>query len=170
MEDKTREKGGMEGTVSLEITGGQGEITTRSTGQCYLKNGHHYVLFQEEIAEEERSGKKEGLTFSSRLKIGPDQVTLRRTLPGKEGGPAKPMMEFVYRKQAEGEAGCFVDYPSPYGTLRLEIRTQELAIRRGDDEIVVYVRYVMLQEGQEVSRDALQIRVRAEESSIRDGE
>ena len=73
----------MEGLVNIEITGGRGEIVNHAEGQCYYKNGHHYVLFSEELSED---GKKGGVTFSSRLKISEGEVVLRRSLPDDKGG------------------------------------------------------------------------------------
>ena len=143
----------MEGLVSIEITGGRGEIVNRAEGQCYYKNGHHYVLFSEELSED---GKKGGVTFSSRLKISEGEVVLRRSLPDDKGG-AKHVMEFTYRKQGDEERGCVVDYPTPYGTMRLEIRTRELEIARGEEEILAQIRYQMMQEGQEINQDDLRI-------------
>ena len=152
----TRKGNAMEGQVSIEITGGRGEIVGRSEGQCYYKNGHHYVLFSEELSED---GKKGGVTFSSRLKISGDEVVLRRSLPDDKGG-ARHVMEFTYRKRGEEEHGCMVDYPTPYGTMRLEIRTQELEIAHGEEEILAQIRYQMMQDSQEVSQDDLRIVIR----------
>lgn len=144
----------LEGNVRLEITGGRGEIKNCYDGQCHYRNGHHYVLFQEEIEEDGGKGK---VTFSSRLKLSDDQVTLRRSHLGEK---TAHVMEFVYRKQEAGERGCFVDYPTPYGIMRLEIRTQELRVEREKGELSCVARYVMLQEGHEISRDEVRITVR----------
>ena len=144
----------MEGTVLVTITGGQGEITNTYEGQCYDKNGHHYVLFQEELTED---GGRDRVAFSSRLKIEENQVTLRRNAVSGEGAANKTVMEFIYREQAKGERGCMVDYPSPYGLMQLEIRTKKLRIAKEDGEIRVHVFYHMLQNGQEISRDELKI-------------
>ncbi len=146
----------MEGLVSIEITGGRGEIVNRAEGQCYYKNGHHYVLFSEELSED---GKKGGVTFSSRLKISEGEVVLRRSLPDDKGG-AKHVMEFTYRKQGEKECGCMVDYPTPYGTMRLEIHTRELDVAQGEEEILVQIRYQMMQDCQEINQDDLRIMIR----------
>ena len=146
----------MEGQVSIEITGGRGEIVNRCEGQCYYKNGHHYVLFSEKLSEDGNDG---NVTFSSRLKIGEDEVILRRSLPDGKAG-TKHVMEFAYRDRGEKEQGCRVDYPTPYGMMQLEIRTKELGITCGENEILVQVCYLMLQEGQEISRDELKIVVK----------
>ena len=53
-----------------------------------------------------------------------------------------------------------VDYPTPYGTMRLEIRTQELEIAHGEEEILAQIRYQMMQDSQEVSQDDLRIVIR----------
>lgn len=147
----------LEGNVRLEITGGQGEIKNCYDGQCHYRNGHHYVLFQEEIEEDGGKGK---VTFSSRLKLSDDQVILRRSHSGAKEVGAAHGMEFVYRKQEAGERGCFVDYPTPYGIMRLEICTQELIVEREEGELRYVARYAMMQDGQEISRDEVRITVR----------
>ena len=147
----------MEGLVTVEITGGQGQIVSRAEGQYYEKNGHVYVLFTEDLAED---GKKGKATFSSRLKISDDEVILRRSLPEKAAKRGAHVMEFIYRKQAADERGCMVDYPTPYGIMKLEIRTKELQIDRGDDYLVAKIGYAMLQEGQEIICDGVKIVIR----------
>ncbi|MBR6478828.1 MAG: DUF1934 domain-containing protein [Lachnospiraceae bacterium] len=147
----------MEGAVLLKITGGQGQIVNTCQGQCYHKNGHHYVLFTEELSEDGGKGKT---VFSSRLKISDDQVVLRRSLGAQDPELKKHVMEFVYRQREDADQGCFVDYPSPYGVLRLEIRTDDLMIDKSEEEISLRIKYQMLQEGQEISRDALEILIR----------
>lgn len=155
MEHRTEDKH-LEGEVWVEITGGQGEITTRTTGQCYRKNKSFYVLFQEGIEEDNREN---AIPFSSRLKISQNQVILRRSMPGQDGKAGKVAMEMVYQKQAEDEAGCIVDYPTPYGVLHLEIRTDKLVIRETEDEVKIDIHYRLLQENREISEDGLVIRI-----------
>lgn len=146
----------LKGEVLLEIIGGQGEITTKCKADCYYRNGSFYLLFQENIAED---GKKGEITFSSRLKISQDQVILRRAITAPDGS-SKKAMEMTYRKQASDERGCVVDYPTPYGILRLEISTKELSVELGEGELNVDVSYLLLQEGQEAGGDQIRIRVR----------
>ena len=147
----------LEGPVTLEIVGGDGEIVNCHEGQCYYKNGHHYILFAEELAED---GKKGNVTYSSRLKISEKEVRLRRSLPGMNGSPRAHVMEFIYLLREEGERGCLVDYPTPYGTLSLEILTKELTVERREAELLAKIRYVMLQEGQEINQGSLKISIR----------
>ena len=147
----------LEGTVRLEIIGGQGEIKNCCDGQCFFRNGHHYVMFQEDLPED---GGRSVTSFSSRLKISDDQVTLKRTLLGGSEGKSAPAMEFVYQKKEPGEPGCFVNYPTPYGTMCLEIRTEELSIKKTEGEMRLTVRYLMLQEKREMLRDELLITLR----------
>ena len=151
---------GLEGSVRLKVTGGRGQITGFHEGTCYCRGGHVYVLFQEELSED---GGKNKTVFSSRLKISEDQVILRRSLPGKDGR-AGTVMEFIYREQKPEEPGCFVNYPSPYGVLRLEIRTNRLLIERRKGEMHLTVRYAMLQEGMEIQRDEVKISLYGKET------
>lgn len=155
MEMGSNEMEAWEGAVGIEIIGGRGEIQNCHEGQCRVRNGHLYVLFQEELTEDGGKGKT---VFSSRLKISEDQVTLRRNLADGKGSTS-PVMEFLYREQKEDEPGCFVNYPTPYGVMQLEIRTRELRIDRSEREICLFVRYVMLQSGQEISEDKLKVRI-----------
>jgi uncharacterized beta-barrel protein YwiB (DUF1934 family) len=160
--------GGLEGEVRIEITGGQGQIRNCHEGRCYLKNGHIYVLFSETLTEDGKQGK----TFSSRLKVSENEVILRRSLPNAAekpadhkaldvtgGKPAARVMEFAYRIQAEDDLGCMVDYPTPYGLMRLEIRTTKLEISQEAERLEIQIEYTMLQEGQEINRDSLSIHV-----------
>ena len=155
--ERDTEKKNLEGDVRLEITGGQGEITTVADARCYYKNKSYYLLFQEGIGED---GRENAVVFSSRLKISEEQVTLRRSLPGDDGKTSRPVLEMVYRKAAPDAPGHFVDYPTPYGKLRLEIRTDQLTVRETKDELTVKIQYRLLQEEQEASRDRLVIRIR----------
>ena len=154
--ERNTEKKNLEGDVRLEITGGQGEITTVADARCYYKNKSYYLLFQEGIGED---GRENAVVFSSRLKISEEQVSLQRSLPGDDGKTSRPVLEMVYRKTAPDAPGHFVDYPTPYGKLRLEIRTDRLTVRETEGELTVDIRYRLLQEEQEASRDRLVIRV-----------
>lgn len=147
---------GLTGEVVLEIVGGQGEITTRCKADCYYRNGSFYLLFEENVAED---GKRGELSFSSRLKISEGRVTLKRSVSAQKGANSDHAMEMIYEKRAEGERGSLVEYPTPYGKLLLEIQTVELSISVLEEELVAEIEYLLLQEGQEASRDKLRIRV-----------
>ncbi len=170
--------GGLEGNVKIEITGGQGQIRNCHEGRCYFRNGHVYVLFSETLTEDGR----QGTTFSSRLKISENEVILRRSLPsmtgeagtavksnmaGETGTAGKQVMEFAYRIQNEDDIGCMVDYPTPYGLMRLEIRTKKLEIQRDEERLKIQIEYTMLQEGQEIHGDKLHILIRSNEASAK---
>ena len=146
---------GLEGNVKIEITGGQGQIKNCHDGRCFLKNGNVYVLFSETLVEDG----KQGSTFSSRLKISENEVTLRRSRPNTSEKPSAHVMEFVYRIQSEDDIGCMIDYPTPYGLMRLEIRTQTLKILREEEHLEIQIEYTMLQDGQEINRDKLKIHI-----------
>lgn len=156
MMQQDTEKKKLEGPVALEITGGQGEISTKTIAQCYCKNQSYYLLFQEGIKED---NKADAISFSSRLKISDDTVVLRRSIPGDGDRPARVLMEMVYHESGKDEPGCFVDYPTPYGVMCLEIRTDRLTIEKTENMLEVRIEYRMLQDSQEVSRDKVQIKV-----------
>lgn len=154
--ESNEEKSGLEGPVQLKITGGQGEITTAVPARCYYKNKSYYLLFEEVLGEDDR---KNAMVFSSRLKISRDGVTLRRSPAGEEKKASEPVMEMVYRKTGRDEPGHFLDYPTPYGKLRMEIRTDRLLIEENQDGMTVNILYRLLQEGKEISRDRIIIQI-----------
>lgn len=154
--ESSEEKSGLEGSVQLKITGGQGEITTTVPARCYYKNKSYYLLFEEALGEDDR---KNTMVFSSRLKISRDQVILRRSPAGGEKKDSEPVMEMVYRKTGRDEPGHFLDYPTPYGKLRMEIRTDRLLIEENQDGMTVKILYRLLQEGKEISRDRIIIQI-----------
>lgn len=154
--ENSEEKSRLEGPVQLKITGGQGELTTSVTARCYYKNKSYYLLFEEAVGEDDR---KNAIVFSSRLKISEDRVTLRRSLSGEEKKTSRPVMEMVYRETGRDEPGHFLDYPTPYGKLYMEIRTDRLLIEETQEGLTVKILYRLLQEGKEVSRDRIIIQI-----------
>lgn len=154
--ENSEEKSRLEGPVQLKITGGQGELTTSVPAQCYYKNKSYYLLFEEAVGEDDR---KNAIVFSSRLKISEDRVTLRRSLSGEEKKTSRPVMEMVYRETGRDEPGHFLDYPTPYGKLCMEIRTDRLLIEETQEGMTVKILYRLLQEGKEVSRDRIIIQI-----------
>ena len=144
------------GPVTLEITGGLGEIKSSNLAQCHYRNGSYYLLFEENVAE---NGKKGELSFHSRLKISKNRVSLKRSFADGDGKPAGQAMEIVYEMRGEGERGSLIQYPTQYGILHLEVLTQSLAVSAAEEELTVRIHYVLMQEGQEASRDEVLIRV-----------
>lgn len=145
------EEGRLSGAVRLEIVGGQGGITTGALAECFYKNGHYYLLFREEIGDDEG---KDATVFSSRLKISEKEVTLRRSLPGADRNVGRTVLEMTYKK----EPGSFANYPTPYGLFCFEICTDTLIVKAETEELSVHIDYRLMQEGQEVSKDSLDIR------------
>ena len=145
---------GLKGEVELEITGGQGEIRTNCKADCYFRNGCFYLLFQENIAED---GKKGKLTFSSRLKISREQVVLHRSVVG-EDGKSKKVMDITYRELLPQERGQVIDYPTPYGSLQLELYTKELTVELREGQLQADIAYRLLQGEQEAAVDRIRIR------------
>ena len=157
MEDDWREVSALlTGKVDLEITGGHGEIKAKSVADCYFRNGSFYLLFQENIPEDGKEGR---LIFSSRLKISRDRVSLKRNLVERGGKAAGHSMEMIYELREEGERGSLIDYPSPYGILKLEIQTRGMDIRVLEDQLIAEIDYLLIQEGQEAGTDRLKIKV-----------
>ena len=145
---------GLKGEVELEITGGQGEIRTNCKADCYFRNGCFYLLFQENIAEDGRRGE---LTFSSRLKISSEQVVLHRSVVGEDGRAGK-VMDITYRELLPQERGQIIDYPTPYGSLQLELYTKEVTVELKEGQLQADITYRLLQDGQEAAEDRIRIR------------
>jgi len=141
------------GKVQLEITGGNGDVTTRTQADCYYRNGRYYILFCEELDPE----KKGDAAFSSRLKISGEEVTLRRSRKNKQKNESRTVMEMIYRMGTKDGPGCMVNYPTPYGIIKLEIRTEEIFMEESADVLEVNIIYRMFQQEQEVSRDRIRI-------------
>ena len=72
-------------------------------------------------------------------------------------------MEMIYELREEGEKGSLIDYPTPYGILKLEIRTKEMDIRMMEEQLIAEIDYLLIQEGQEVGKDRLRIQVHKSE-------
>lgn len=149
------EKKAPEGSVRLTITGGSGEITTDTEARCYYKNKSYYLLFEEGIDED---GIKNAVVFRSTLKISGEQVSLRRSLKDAKAGSSETVMEMIYRKGTKDGPGHFVEYPTPFGKLLLEIRTDELILEETQDEVTATISYRLMQEGQVASEDRIVIR------------
>ncbi|MBR3509894.1 MAG: DUF1934 domain-containing protein [Lachnospiraceae bacterium] len=181
--------GGLEGNVAIEITGGQGQIKNCHEGRCYLRNGHIYVLFSETLTEDGKQGatfssrlkisenevilrrsipstardtgatEAQGAGKTHAAEVQGNREKHISESYGTDGKAGAHVMEFVYRIQAEEDIGCMVDYPTPYGLMRLEIRTRKLEIRREDKRMEIQIEYTMLQGGQEINRDKLHLQI-----------
>ena len=66
-------------------------------------------------------------------------------------------MEMIYRMGTKDGPGCMVNYPTPYGIIKLEIRTEEIFMEESADVLEVNIIYRMFQQEQEVSRDRIRI-------------
>lgn len=144
------------GKVTLEITGGQGDITTKHEADGYFRNGSYYLLFEENISEDGKAG---NISFSSRLKISRDRVSLKRRMKGQGTKAPGHSMEMVYEMRGEEERGCLIDYPTPYGILKMEIRTKAMEVSLREKQLVAEIEYLLLQEDMEAGKDKLRIKV-----------
>lgn len=109
-------------------------------GQYFLKNGKHYVVYEELM---------EGLdgALKSTLKFTGDQVELLRS------GKASTRMTF--QEDTEHQAV----YQTPMGAMPLSIYTQKLQAELLEDQMELAISYSLKSQGIVVSESTLQISV-----------
>ena len=97
-------------------------IETIAPGKYYLKNGKHYILY-----EETQEGFDE--VTKNRIKLMPDYMELQKS------GLTNVHMIFEKGKK---NVTC---YYTPYGSLQLGVFATKVDITEGDDKIIVEVAY-----------------------------
>ena len=123
--------------------GGEADnIEVISPGEYYIKNGKHYVMF-EEIAEEFSE------PVRNLLKISQDQVSIRKR--------GLINTEMVFEK-----GGSTVShYSTPFGTLVLGIRARDLQVKEEEECIHVKVDYDLEINYEHMSDCSIQIKVQS---------
>ena len=115
-------------------------IETMTPGQYYLKNGKHYVVFDEVMEGLEGSVK-------STIKFTEDQVELIRN------GAASTRM--VFQPGHEN----MVIYQTPMGPLSISLYTEELRAQIGEDHMKLEIEYSLKTEGVVVSESTVNIEI-----------
>lgn len=108
--------------VQIDIEDTPIELVT--TGTYYLKNGKHYVLYEEQ-AEEQDSITKNTVKFYD----GHFEMTKK--------GSTNSFLLFD-----KGQKSSSV-YNTPFGPLQIDVMTKELIISEADDEITIFVKYTL---------------------------
>ena len=135
----------MEKNIRLTLTGIQrdesGEeyvTTTHAPGQFYEKDGVLYLLY-EETSRETHSVTK------NKIKLKPKLMELTRR------GEINTRMVFEPGKE------YLTDYTTPFGSLKMELSTQNLDIQTERDRLQVRIDYILSSQGIPVSRCRLTI-------------
>lgn len=121
--------------------GNEMETNCRTVGQYFERNGCRYLLYQEQDTE---SG---GLT-SNTLKIKDNMLELSRK------GNIHSRMVFETGRTHPA------DYVTAYGTLLLDICTEELKCLWAETEAGIRITYCLLMAGRFLSRNRLVIKIR----------
>lgn len=130
-------------TISgLHETDGESDAPVEiiTPGQYYLKNGKHYILFDEVL---------EGLegTIKSTLKISEKQVELLRS------GAASTRM--VFEKDQEHN----MIYQTPMGPLAISVYTENIISDIKEDEMNLGITYSLKAEGQVLTESHVRMNV-----------
>ena len=115
-------------------------IETMTPGQYYLKNGKHYVVFDEMLEGLEGSVK-------STIKFTEDQVELIRN------GAASTRM--VFQPGHEN----MVIYQTPMGPLSISLYTEEIRAQIGEERMKLEIEYSLKTEGVVVSESTVNIEI-----------
>ena len=124
----------------LHDTDGEGDspIETMTPAQYYLKNGKHYVVYDEIL---------EGLegTLKSTIKFSEEQVELIRN------GPASTRMVFQPGKEH------MVIYQTPMGPLSISLYTEDMEVTVEEESIRLKIDYSIKTEDVVVSESTVNI-------------
>ena len=134
--------------VRGEQTGADGEtnaVEVVAEGRHYYKNGMHYVIYDDHMDNE---------AISTMLKIEPDCLHLTR-----HGAIAQDQY-FMNGVESTSE------YRTPFGSMKLSVRTQNMEIAYGTVSGEIRVDYAMAINGMWQSNNSLSISVSPEASEV----
>ena len=124
--------------------GEDGSTEMITTGNYYLKNGKHYVLYDE-------SNPETGEQVSATLKMTPDRIDLIKH--GKYG------THMVFETNTKSMSF----YPTPYGMMEVCFNTFRMDMNESEKEICVQTEYALEINDQFISDCSIEIRVQAKE-------
>lgn len=134
--------GAMSGKVRLRMKGLQGgeaaALETEADAQYFLKDGIHYLLYEERLEGFSRP-------FKSRIKLKGKLLELNR-----QG-------EVFNRMIFEEGKTHFTNYATPYGRMVLKISTARVQVCEKDKELSAKVEYEMEAEGGSLGNYSLEI-------------
>lgn len=111
------------------------------SGQYYLKNGQHYVFYEEKV-EGSNEKIKNRITFSERCM----QVSKKGALTSE--------MYF------EAKKGCEVQYQTPFGDMQMQIQTHAYALEiRKEDGILLTVNYDLGADSGQIAECHMKIQI-----------
>lgn len=119
------------------------DIQVISPGEYFLKNGKHYVMYEEHMEDFEEPTR-------NLLKIAPDEIRLRKR--------GLINTEMIFQR---GEATS-AHYTTPYGNLVLGIRARDMKVKEESEKIQVRVDYDLEINYEHVSRCCIQIQIQSQ--------
>ena len=137
-------------TISgLHATDGEadGPVEVITPGQYYLKNGKHYVLFEEVL--EGLEGK-----IKSTLKFTEEQVELQRA------GAASTRM--VFEKEKEHN----MLYQTAMGPLWISVYTEEIDMNLEEDRINISIQYLLKAGEDVITESSVYLKIRPREMAV----
>ena len=111
-------------TGSHLMEGDTDEVSVITAGTYYLKNGKHYIIYDEQLEEN-------GGSVRNTIKVGPDSVEMIK------GGDARTHMVF------ERNRTNITCYATPYGQMMIGVTTNRIEVAELPDELRVYMDYSM---------------------------
>lgn len=108
--------------VQMDI--GDEPIELVTVGTYYLKNGKHYVMYEEQVEDN-------GPITKNRVKFYDGHFEM-----SKKGGNNSFLMFERDRKTS-------TVYDTPFGSLQIDIMTKDLDIKETEDLLQVYVKYTL---------------------------
>lgn len=117
-------------------------LKTKARGEYYLRNGSHYIIFEETI---------EGFTQTTKNMLKIKDGCLEMTKKGLVN------TSMVFDKSKETGA----HYKTPFGEMNLGIRTKGLMVSESERLICVEVDYVLEAEGAHMADCRIRIQIKA---------
>lgn len=137
-----------------DTEGDNGSVETVAEGEYFLRGGAHYVLFEENVGQDESKSKdgnesrgSDSGNKKSRIKIKGNVIELIR-----QGNVGTHM---IFEKNKKHETL----YQTPYGQMYLGIDTRFLRVTEEEDRIRAAVEYVLEAEGQYLSDSRIEITI-----------
>lgn len=139
----------MEKEVLVSIRGlqfmegeGPNEVETINKGQYYIKDGKHYILF-DEVVEEYKS------PIKNMIKLSDNACSVNKK------GPVNVNMLF------DTERKNMTNYVTPFGTILIGIDTQKMDLIMDEDSIKIYIEYALEANYEHLSNCKLTIEIKS---------